>query len=326
MPAAPEQALAQGARTSGPHITCCRTAAIEATDDIEIPARRRTAAAPQEMSAQHTDVVVVEPGMADREYWRELWRKRELLWFLAWRDTLVRYKQTAVGLAWVLIRPICTLLIFTLVFGKIAQLPSVNVPYPLLVLSGLLPWLFFASAVSDISNGVISNAALVGKVYFPRMIIPLSGLFVGLVDYLVSCCLLVVVALAFGTGFSWRLILLPLLTLWVAALALGVGMIGAALNVRYRDFRQLIPFLLQLGVYISPVGYSASLVTGRWRLVYSLNPLAGIIDGFRWATLGLESTNVYLPGLVASLLLTVVLLVLGVVLFRRAERRFVDFL
>jgi len=278
------------------------------------------------MNAHHAEIVVVEPGVADREYWREMWRKRELLWFLVWRDTLVRYKQTAVGVAWVLIRPIFTLLIFTLVFGKIAQLPSVHAPYPLLVLSGLLPWLFFASAVSDISNGVIANAALVGKVYFPRMIIPLAGLCVGLVDYFVSCSLLVVAALAFGSGLGWKLLLLPALTLWVAALALGVGLIGAALNVRYRDFRHLIPFVLQLGVYISPVGYSASLVPERWRLVYSLNPLVGIIDGFRWATLGLESENLFLPGLVASMALTALLLVVGVVLFRRVERRFVDFL
>jgi lipopolysaccharide transport system permease protein len=278
------------------------------------------------MSVQQAEVVIVEPGVADREYWRELWRKRELLWFLAWRDTLVRYKQTVVGVAWVLIRPVFTLLIFTLVFGKIAQLPSVNAPYPLLVLSGLLPWLFFAAAVTDISNGVSSNAALVGKVYFPRMIIPIAGLCVALVDYAVSCMLLIVVALAFGLGLGWKLLLLPVLTLWVAALALGAGLVGAALNVRYRDFRHLIPFLLQLGVYISPVGYSASLVPERWRLLYSINPLVGIIDGFRWAALGLESTQLYLPGLVASIVLTFVLLIGGVVLFRRVERRFVDFL
>jgi lipopolysaccharide transport system permease protein len=274
----------------------------------------------------HDGLVIVEPGHTDKDYWRELWRKRELLWFLAWRDTLVKYKQTLVGIAWVLIKPIFTLVIFTLVFGRIAQLPSVHAPYSLLVFSGLLPWLFFAAAVSDISGGVQANAGLVGKVYFPRLIIPVAGLCVGLVDYAVSCVLLVVVALALGTGLDWKILLLPFLTLWVAALALGIGLLGASLNVRYRDFRHLIPFALQLGVYVSPVGYSATLIPERWRPLYSLNPMVGIIDGFRWAILGLESSNVYLPGLFASMALTVVLLVAGVVLFRRVERQFVDFL
>jgi lipopolysaccharide transport system permease protein len=278
------------------------------------------------MSSRDTTLVVVEPGHADREYWREMWRKRELLWFLAWRDTLVKYKQTLIGVLWVLIRPIFTLVIFTLVFGRIAQLPSVDAPYSLLVFSGLLPWLFFAAAVTEISNGVQSNAGLVGKVYFPRMIIPLAALCVSFVDYLVSCLLLVLVVLATGAGLGWKVLLLPLLTLWVGALALGVGLLGAGLNVRYRDFRHLIPFALQLGVYVSPVAYSASLIPERWRLLYSLNPLVGIIDGFRWAILGLESKNLYPPALVASMVLTVALLVAGIVVFRRVERRFVDFL
>lgn len=278
------------------------------------------------MSIADAALVVVEPGHADKEYWREMWRKRELLWFLAWRDTLVKYKQTLIGVLWVLIKPIFTLVIFTLVFGRIAQLPSVHAPYSLLVFGGLLPWLFFATAVSEISNGVQSNAGLVGKVYFPRMIIPLGALCVALVDYAVACVLLVATALVMVGGLSWKILLLPLLSLWVAALALGVGLLGAALNVRYRDFRHLIPFALQLGVYVSPVGYSASLIPEKWRLLYSLNPMVGIIDGFRWAVLGLGSGNLYVPGLVASIVLTVLLLVTGIVVFRRVERRFVDFL
>jgi len=269
--------------------------------------------------------VVIRQGIGESHYWRDLWAKRELIYFLAWRDVIVKYKQTMVGILWVLIRPIFTLMVFTLVFGRIAALPSSNVPYPLLVFSGLMPWLFFAAAVTEVSSSVQSNAALVGKIYFPRLIITISVLMVCLVDYAVSCLLIVVVALWTGYPPDWRILYLPVLTLWVAALAYGLGLCGAALNVRYRDFRHLIPFALQLGVYVSPVGYSANLVPGKWRWVYSLNPMTGIIDGFRWAILG-ERFDVYIPGMIFSIVATVVVLIVGLYWFRHVERQFVDFL
>jgi lipopolysaccharide transport system permease protein len=268
---------------------------------------------------------VIRQGIGERHYWRDLWAKRELIYFLAWRDVIVKYKQTMVGILWVLIRPVFTLMVFTLVFGRIAALPSSNVPYPLLVFSGLMPWLFFAAAVSEVSNSVQSNAALVGKIYFPRLIITVSVLLVCLVDYAVSCLLIVVVALWTGYPPDLRILYLPVLTLWVAALAYGLGLCGAAMNVRYRDFRHLIPFALQLGVYVSPVGYSANLVPGKWRWVYSLNPMTGIIDGFRWAILG-EKFDVYIPGMMFSIAATIAFLVLGLYWFRQVERQFVDFL
>jgi lipopolysaccharide transport system permease protein len=269
--------------------------------------------------------VVIQPGHAQRDYWRDLWAKRELVYFLAWRDIVVKYKQTMVGLLWVLMRPVFTLLVFTLVFGKIAALPSSNVPYPLLVFSGLMPWLFFAAAVMEVSNSIQTNGALVGKIYFPRLIVTLSVLVACLVDYAVSCLLIAGVALWTGVPPSWRILSLPLLTLWVAAFAYGLGLCGAALNVRYRDFRHLVPFALQLGVYVSPVGYSAGLIPEKWRWVYSLNPMTGIIDGFRWAMVG-EKFDVYLPGMAFSLFATVFFLWLGLRSFRRVERQFVDFL
>jgi lipopolysaccharide transport system permease protein len=254
--------------------------------------------------------VIIEAGRANRQYWRDL---------------LVRYKQTVVGVAWVLLRPLLTLLIFSLVFGKLAGLPSGGVPYPLLVFSGMLPWFFFSSAISECSNSVLSNGSLVGKVYFPRLIIPLSSIAVNLVDYTVSCLLIVVLIAWTGVLPSWRIVILPLLTLWVAALALGMGIWGAALNVRYRDLRFVIPFVLQLGVYISPVGYSAAIVPERWRPLYSINPMVGIIDGFRWAILRTNSET-YTGGVYISVFFTVVLLVTGVSYFRRVEKKFVDFL
>lgn len=269
--------------------------------------------------------VQILPGVAQRDYWRDLWAKRELIYFLAWRDVIVKYKQTIVGILWVLIRPVFTLMVFTLVFGKIAALPSSNVPYPLLVFSGLMPWLFFAASVSEVSNSVQTNAALVGKIYFPRLIITIAVLLVCFVDYAVSCLLIVGVALWTGVPPDWRILYLPVLTLWVAALGYGVGLCGAALNVRYRDFRHLIPFALQLGVYVSPVAYSAHLVPEKWRWLYSLNPMTGIIDGFRWAILG-QRFDVYVPGMVFSIAVTMVILALGLYWFRRVERQFVDFL
>jgi lipopolysaccharide transport system permease protein len=272
-----------------------------------------------------SNTVVIEAGRANREYWRDIWRQRELLFFLVWRDLLVRYKQTVVGVAWVILRPLLTLMIFSLVFGKWASLPSGGVPYPLLVFSGMLPWFFFSSAISECSNSVLANGSLVGKIYFPRLIVPLSTIVVNLVDYAVSCLLIILIIAWTGVYPSWQILMLPLLTLWVCALALGLGIWGAALNVRYRDLRFVIPFILQLGIYISPVGYSATIVPEKWRLIYSMNPMVGIIDGFRWAILGTKS-EAYMTGIYISLLITLFLLISGIAYFRHAETKFVDYL
>ena len=268
---------------------------------------------------------IVEAGAADRNYWKDAWEHRELLMFLAWRDLIVRYKQTIVGTSWFLFRPLLTLLAFTLVFGKIASLPSVGVPYPLLVFAGLLPWFFFAGLVGDCSMSILNNSAVVSKVYFPRIIVPLSALLVCFVDYLVSSLLIVVVILWTGSMPDSRIFTLPLLTLWVAALGFGIGLLSAALSARYRDTRHLIPFLLQLGIYMSPVGYTAQIVPKKWEFIYSLNPMVGIIDGYRWALLG-SHYEIYEVGFLLSILFTILILLMGIRLFRKAEQSFVDYL
>ncbi len=254
-----------------------------------------------------------------------MWQQRELLYFLIWRDLLVRYKQTIVGTAWVIIRPLLTLMIFSLVFGRLARLPSDGAPYTLLVFAGMLPWFLFATAVSDCTNSLNSNGALVGKIYFPRLIIPLNSVMVCMVDYLVSCSLIVFVMVWTGTVPTLRLLILPFLTLWVAGLSFGIGIWCSALTVRYRDLRHLVPFLLQLGIYVSPVGYSATVIPERWRFEYSLNPMVGIIDGYRWSLLGNEFVA-YMPGVALSALMTLVMIVTGVFYFRKCEKTFVDFL
>ena len=279
---------------------------------------------PKKMS-KSTQTIVIEAGRASKEYWSDMWRQRELLFFLIWRDLLVRYKQTMVGVAWVLLKPAITLAIFSVVFGKWAALPSGGLPYPLVVFAGMLPWFFFSTAVSDCSNSIINNSSIVGKIYFPRLLIPVNSLLVALVDYAVSCSLIVVLVIWTGFYPDWRIAMLPLLTIWVAALSFGFGVWGAALNVRHRDLRFIIPFLLQLGIYISPVGYSAAIVPERFKLLYSLNPMVGIIDSFRWAILG-GSFDVYLPGVMISAGVTIILVVTGVIYFRRVEKMFADYL
>ncbi|QPK64930.1 ABC transporter permease [Methylomonas sp. LL1] len=279
----------------------------------------------QNDSSRRDVLTVIEAGRAAQDYWKNIWRQRELLYFLIWRDLLVRYKQTVVGTAWVLIRPLLTLMIFSVVFGRLAGLPSNGAPYTLLVFAGMLPWFFFATAVSDCTSSLSSNGALVGKIYFPRLIIPMNSVLVCLVDYLVSCLLIVGVMVWTGTTPTLRLLALPLLTLWICGLSFGIGIWCAALTVRYRDLRHLVPFLLQLGIYVSPVGYSATIVPERWRFEYSLNPMVGIIDGYRWSLLGNDFVA-YLPGVGISALMTLVMIITGIFYFRRCEKTFVDFL
>lgn len=268
-------------------------------------------------------VLEIEAGKIERYYWKDLWRYRELFYFLAWRDILVRYKQTTLGLAWALIRPLLTMLVFTIVFSKLAKLPSGNIPYPLLILAAMLPWQFFASAVSESGNSLISNANMISKIYFPRLVIPTAAVIVSFVDFIISGLLIFMMMLWYGFTPDWRLLSLPLLMLLVFLTALGTGLWIAALTVKYRDFRYITPFIVQMGLYVSPVGFSSTIVPEQWRLLYSINPMVGIIDGFRWALLA-GQTPVYWPGLLLSLTVTLVLLISGTLYFRKIERSFAD--
>ena len=254
---------------------------------------------------------------------RSLWRYRELFFFLAWRDILVRYKQTVIGLAWALLRPFLTMLVFTLVFSKLAKLPSDGAPYPILVFAALLPWQFFSNAFTEAGNSLITNANMISKVYFPRLVIPASAVILSFVDFIISGVILVGLMLWYGYMPDWRILTLPLFILMTFAAAMGSGLWIAALNVKYRDFRYIVPFVVQFGLYVSPVGFSSSIVPEQWRLLYSLNPMVGVIDGFRWAILG-GNTQLYWPGFLLSLGLVSLLLITGIFYFRKTERGFAD--
>ncbi len=268
--------------------------------------------------------LVIEAGRSESQYWRDLWKYRELFYFLAWRDILVRYKQTVIGLAWALIRPFLTMVVFTIVFGNLAKLPSpIGVPYPILVFAAMLPWQFFSGAMSECSNSLISNSNLISKVYFPRLIVPTSAVIVSFVDFMISGMILLGLMAWYNFVPDWRILTLPLFILIAFAAAIGVGLWLAALNVEYRDFRYIVPFIVQFGLYISPVGFSSNVVPDQWRLIYSLNPMVSVIDGFRWAILR-GSATIYLPGFALSLGLVILLFVSGIWYFRRMERTFAD--
>ncbi|MBD2208355.1 ABC transporter permease [Calothrix sp. FACHB-156] len=267
--------------------------------------------------------LVIEAGRTEKQYWKDLWRYRELLYFLAWRDILVRYKQTFIGMAWALIRPFLTMVVFTVVFGNLAKLPSEGAPYPILVFAAMLPWQFFSNALGECSNSLISNANLISKVYFPRLIVPISAVTVSFVDFMVSGMILLGLMAWYNFVPTWRILTLPLFIAIAFAASMGVGLWLAALNVEYRDFRYIVPFIMQFGLYISPVGFSSSVVPEKWRLLYSLNPMVGVIDGFRWAIIG-GNSKIYLPGFILSMGLVVFLLITGIWYFRKTERTFAD--
>jgi lipopolysaccharide transport system permease protein len=268
--------------------------------------------------------LIIEPGRVELNYWRDLWTYRELFYFLAWRDILVRYKQTVIGIAWALIRPLITMIVFTAVFSRIAKLPApAGVPYPLLVMAGMLPWQFFSLSMSEASNSLITNSHLISKVYFPRLIVPASSVITSFVDFLITLALLGVMMIWYRFGPDWRLLTLPLLIILAFGASLGIGLWLCSLNVKYRDFRYIVPFIVQFGLYISPVGFSSSLVPEKWRLLYSLNPMVGVIDGFRWALLRGEVPVPWLD-LATSVVLTSILCLTGVWYFRKTERTFAD--
>ncbi|HPA19191.1 MAG TPA: ABC transporter permease [Verrucomicrobiae bacterium] len=283
-------------------------------------------------AAAHVDEIVIEAGKTERQYWRDLWRFRELFAVLSWRDIAVRYKQTVIGVAWAILQPLLSMVIMTVVFGKVAGLPSEgNAPYAIMVFAGMLPWYFFANSLSNASMSLVNNANLISKIYFPRMIVPASAVITGFVDFLVSFGMMVALMIFYRFPPGWAMLTLPLFVVVAFFAAMGPGLLITALNVKYRDFRYVIPFIVQFGLYVSPVGFSSSLIREKFGerfgetafMLYSLNPMVGVIDGFRWAILGGEST-IYWPGFSVSLALVAILLWLGIWYFRRTERTFAD--
>jgi len=267
--------------------------------------------------------IIIEPNKTLKGSWLELWAYRELFYFLAWKDILVRYKQTVIGIAWSVVRPLLSMIILTIVFGKVAKLPSGGVPYPILVYAAMLPWQFFGNTLSSSSNSLTSNRNMITKVYFPRIIIPSTAMVVSFVDFLISFVILACLMLWYNFWPDWKIIVLPLLLFLAALTSLSAGYWIGALNVKYRDFHHIVPFIVRFGLYASPVGFSSSLVPEKWRLLYSLNPMVGVIDGFRWALLG-GDVSLYLPGFLLSIGLAVALFASGVWFFTKTERKFAD--
>jgi lipopolysaccharide transport system permease protein len=268
-------------------------------------------------------LLVLEPGRTERYYWRDLWAYRELFAILAWRDVAVRYKQTVIGVAWAVVRPLLTMVVFTVVFGRLAKLPSEGAPYPVMVFVGMLPWFLFSTILGEASGSLVGNANLVGKVYFPRLIIPASSAVVALVDFAINLAILFALMAWYGFAPTWHIALLPAFVLLATLASLGPAFLITALNVKYRDFRYIIPFIVQFGLYISPVGFSSAVVPEDLRFWYSLNPVVGVIDGFRWCVLGGVS-QLYMPGFLLSLAVVAFFLWLGITYFRRTERSFAD--
>jgi lipopolysaccharide transport system permease protein len=267
--------------------------------------------------------LTIEAGKTERQYWKDIWKYRELFYFLAWRDLLIRYKQTVVGVAWSLIRPVLTMLVLTIVFGKLGNMPAGGVPYPLLVFCGMLPWQFFSTALSESGNSLVNNSNLISKVYFPRLVVPASSVITSFVDFLISAAFLVVLMIWYRFVPPVAIAFLPFFMLLAFAISFGAGLWIAALMVKYRDFRFILPFIVQFGLYISPVGFTSSVVPERWRMFYSLNPMVGVIDGFSWCILGGEH-SLYWPGLALSVVGVAALVATGTWYFRKTERTFAD--
>lgn len=267
--------------------------------------------------------LIIEADRIERQYWSDLWRYRELFLFFVWRDLLVRYKQTIVGVSWSLIRPLLTVLVLTVVFGRLSKMPTGGYPYPAIVLCGMLPWQFFSSAMSECGNSLVSNSNMISKVYFPRLVITVSSVITSLTDFFIASIFFIVMMAWYRITPPIQIVALPAFIFLVVGAAVGVGVWLAALMVEYRDFRFIVPFLVQFGLYLSPVGFQTSVVPVQYRLLYSLNPMVGIIDGFRWSLLGSNSA-VYWPGVALAFLEVVWLLGSGIWYFRRTERTFAD--
>ena len=280
------------------------------------------------VEAQTDDVAsrltVLEAGRTERNYYRDLYHYRELFVILAWRDVAVRYKQTVIGFLWAILRPFITMVVFTIIFSKVANLPADgSAPYAVMVYAGMLPWFLFSSVLSEASTSLVSNANLISKVYFPRLLVPAASAAVALVDFFVNLAILAAVMLWYGFWPDWRVLLLPAFIVLAVLASFGPALLMTALNVKYRDVRFIIPFIVQFGLYVSPIGFSSSVVPPQWRLLYSLNPVVGVIDGFRWCLLRGES-ELYLPGFLLSLVVVVFFLWFGIRYFRETEKTFAD--
>lgn len=269
-----------------------------------------------------SEELIIEAGRTEKNYWRDIWRYRELFYILSWRDIRVRYKQTVIGALWALLRPLITMLIFTFIFGQVAGMAKdVTAPYALIVLCAMLPWQFFATALSESGNSLVSNTNLVSKVYFPRMIVPASSVITSLVDFGISFLILAVMMAVYAYIPSWKMIFLPLFILLAFLASFGVGLFVTALNVKYRDFRFIVPFIVQFGLYVSPVGWTSDRIPEKWRLLYSINPMVGVIDGFRWSIMDMP---MYWPALLLSVTVTISFLIIGIWYFRKTEKSFAD--
>lgn len=268
--------------------------------------------------------IIIQKGSSSKNYWKDLWRYRELFYILSWRDIKVRYKQTVIGAAWSIVRPLLTMIIFTLVFSKVAKLPAgVSAPYAIMVYAAMLPWTFFSTSLAEASMSLIGNANLITKVYFPRMIVPTASIITSLVDFAISFGLLFLLFFWFGYFPSWQILLLPVFLAMAFVASMGAGLFVTALNVKYRDFRYIIPFIVQFGLYVSPVGFNSSVVPDKWRPLYALNPMVGVIDGFRWCVLRGEQ-ELHVDTMLISSAVSIFLLVIGIRQFRKMERSFAD--
>lgn len=267
--------------------------------------------------------IVIEAGKIEKQYWKDLWNFRDLFYMMAWRDIAVRYKQAVIGIIWALIQPVLTMVIMVFIFGKIARLPSEGVPYPVFVFAGMLPWQFFSTAFSSATSSMVSNSRLITKVYFPRMIIPASSIGVALVDFVVTLFLLLVIMIWYRCTPTIEMLLLIPLILAVFLFTLGIGLYFSALNIKYRDFQFILPFIIRFGLYVSPVGFSSTIVPEKYRLLFYLNPMTSIIDGFRWSISG-GITSIYWEGMYISSGIILFFLIMGIRYFRKTEKAFAD--
>jgi lipopolysaccharide transport system permease protein len=273
---------------------------------------------------QHFPELIIEAGRTEKNYWQDLWRYRELFYILSWRDIKVRYKQTVIGALWSIIRPLLTMIVFTVIFSKVAKMPpGINAPYAIMVYAGMLPWIFFSTSLSEASNSLIGNANLITKVYFPRLIIPTATVITSFVDFIISFALMLGLYVWYDYYPDWHILVLPVFLLFAFIASMGAGLFLTALNVKYRDFRYIVPFIVQFGLYISPVGFNSNMIPEKWRLLYAINPVVGVIDGFRWSLLRGEQ-QLHWDTMAVSFTSALIMMWLGMRQFRKMEKSFAD--